>query len=586
MKRVLLSLAIAALAQVALAEPFVWPSEWTVAEPGEAVSGGTLRTYDISNPRTFNPFVSAESHASRDLLMLQGASLLLLPPDSDEWIPYAAESFEVSEDGTVVDLVLREGIKWSDGTPVTVQDYYFRYLAETDPDVGSNAYDSWFIGEEQIQMEITGERSMRFIFPVPDRTAFPVIGSHFPAPDHILGEIYREGGAEALKQAWGLDVDVSETVWTSPWVPTEFLPDERLIYTRNPYFGEWNVDEAGNPLPYLETYSFELVQDQDAALNLYLAGDIDLFAPRNLDDIGVINVAIQNGDIDATVIENASPVASSQFIVFNWNYASNPFKQELFRSADFRRAMSHLVPREAIVELVYGGAASPMWSNVYQVLEYWVNPDVPKFEYDPEAAAELLAGLGFSRRNSDGWLVNAEGQELGFRIITNAGNNQREQIMQLFADAARDIGVNVEAQTLDFNLLVEQLLSVGEDRPFEAILIGLTGGSRDWPFGVNVIPCGTNLHAWNQDPSGECLSPQETLATNLYFEGRQTLDTEAAREIGYEIQNVLASIQPLIFTVSPSAHYSWLNTVRGEHPAEFINDLVGSREAVLTYKVQ
>ena len=583
MKRILLSLAFVAAASMALAEPFVWPSDWTTAAPGEAQYGGNLRTYDIGNPRTFNPITSAESTSSRDQLMLTGASLLMLPPDSDEWIPYAAESFEISEDGTVMDLVLREGIKWSDGTDVTVQDYYFRYQAETDPDVGSNGYDSWFIEGEQIQMEITGDRSMRFTFPLPDRTAFPVVGSHIPAPDHILGEIYREGGAEALQGVWGLDVDVSETVWTSPFVPVSFTSDERLVYERNAYFGEWNVDEEGNPLPYLDSITYELVQDQDSALNLYLAGDLDMFAPRNLDDIGVINVAIQNGDIDAIVIENASPVASSQFIVFNWNYSSDPFKQDLFRNADFRRAMSHLVNREAIVELVYGGAASPMWSNVYQVLDYWVDPDVPKFEYDPEAAAELLAGIGFTQRNSDGFLVDAEGNELGFRIVTNAGNNQREQIMQIFTDAAREAGVNVQAQAIDFNLMVEQLTTVGEDRPFEAILIGLTGGSRDWPFGVNVIPCGTNLHMWNQDPSMECLVPQETLASNLYYQGRQTLDTEEAQQIGFELQRANATATTEIYTVSPSAHYSWTTSVRGEHPADFISDLVGAREMELTF---
>jgi peptide/nickel transport system substrate-binding protein len=585
MKRVLLSLAVAALASLALAEPFVWPNAWSVAEPGSAVTGGTLRTYDISNPRTFNPFVSAESTDATDLLMDEGASLLMLPPDSDVWQPYAAESFEVSSEGRVIDVILRDGIKWSDGTPVTVQDYFFRYQAETDSEVGSNAFDSWFIGEEQITVEITGDNSLRFTFPEADRTAFPIVAL-LPAPDHILGEIYREGGAEALKGAWGTEVDPATTVWTTPWVPTQFRPDERLIFTRNPHFGEWNTDEQGNALPYLEQVSFELVQDADAALNLYLAGEIDTFSPRNLDDIGVINVAIQNGDIDATVIENASPVASSQFIVFNWNLAGDPVKQELFRSAEFRRAMSHLVDREAMVELVYGGEASPMWSNVYQVLDYWVNPDVPKYEYDPEAALELLAGLGYRRTNANGFLVNTAGDELGFRLVTNAGNNQREQILQIFADAARDAGVNVDAQTLDFNLMVDQLLTVDENRPFEAILIGLTGGSRDWPFGSNVVPCGTNLHMYNQDPSGECLTPQETLMHNLYYQGRKTLDTEAARQIGFELQEIQADIQPQIYTVSPSAHYSWLSSVSGEHPAELVNALVGSRELVLTFKAQ
>jgi len=541
MKRIVLALAVVALASLAFADPFVWPNAWTSAAPGEAVTGGNFRDSSISNPRTFNPFVSAEQNDVIDISDSLGAVLISRGPDSDEWFPYAAESFTVSDDGTVIDMVLRDGIKWSDGTPVTVQDYFFRYTAETDPDVGSNAFDGYFIGDEQILLEITGDNSLRWTFPKPDRTAFPV-AALLPAPDHILGKIYRDGGAEALKAAWGTEVDPAETVWTGPWIPDSFSPDERLTFKRNPFFGEWNVDEQGNALPYLDQLTMNIVESADSALNLYLAGEIDTFSPRNLDDIGVINNAIQNGDIDATVIENASPVASSQFIVFNWNKASDPFKENLFRSAEFRQAMSHLVDRQAIIELVYGGAASPMWSNVYQVLDFWVNNDVPKFAFDPEAATNLLAGLGFTRKNSDGILVDKDGNALSFVLATNSGNNQREQIAQIFADSAREVGVDVDVQALDFNLLVDQLLSTGTDRPFDAILIGLRGGSRDWPFGSNVIPCGTNLHMYNQDLDAGCLTPQETLMDKLYFEGRQTLDTQKAREIGLELQRIQAEI--------------------------------------------
>src|SRR6056297_837569 len=512
MKRVLLSLAALAAVSMAAAQPFVWPNAWTAAEPGEAAYGGTFRDSAISDPRTFNPIVSAEQNQVVDLA--DATTLIQQGPDSDAFIPYMAESFEISDDGLVVTIDVREGMKWSDGEDITAQDFYLTYLAETDPDVGSNGFDSWFIGDAQIEAELVDDMTLRFVFPTQDRTALPVLAI-VPTPDHILGEIYREGGAEALKGAWGTDAEISETVWATAFVPTEYVPGQRVVFERNDYFGEWNVDEQGNALPYLDRYVVQTVESTDAALNLYLAGEIDAYSPANLDEVGVVNQAINNGDIDATLLPNVAPVASSQFIVFNWNKAGDPFKQDLFRNTAFRQAMSHLVDREALVDLVYGGSASPMWSNVYQVYDFWVNPDVP---------------------------------------------------------------------AIDFNLLVGQLLSTGEDRPFDAILIGLQGGNRVWPFGVNVIPCGTNLHMWNT--SGECLTAQETLAEELYFQGRQELDTDAAREVGYRLQTTLATLQSQIFTVSPLSHYSWLNEVAGEHPAGLINDALGSRELPLTFKAQ
>src|SRR5690606_15528700 len=175
MKRLVLALAALVVAASAYAQPFVWPSAWSSATPDEAVRGGVLRDYMIGDPRTFNPITSAESTALTTVIFDSSALLITRGPDSDESVPYAAESFTISEDGRTVDVTLRDGILWSDGTPVTVQDYYTTYLLESDPDVGSNGYDSWFIGDDQITLEITGEKSLRFHFPRPDRLALPVV---------------------------------------------------------------------------------------------------------------------------------------------------------------------------------------------------------------------------------------------------------------------------------------------------------------------------------------------------------------------------------------------------------------------------
>src|SRR5690606_36886845 len=251
------------------------------------------------------------------------------------------------------------------------------------------------------------------------------------------------------------------------------------------------------------------------------------------------------------------------------------------RNANFRRAMAHLVDRDLMMDLVYNGAGVPMYTNVYPINDYWVNHDVEKYPFDVERAQELLASIGYDQTNAQGMLVNAQGQTAA---STHAGNTRREQLAQIFADTAREAGVDVTISAIDFNLLVDQLLSVGEDRPFDAILIGLTGGSRDWPFGVNVIPCGTNLHMYNTTDS--CISPLETLMGQLFSEGRETLDTEAAREIGYEIQAVEAELMPILYAVSPMAHYSWTSDLRGYHQEGQINPLLGAYELPLLFMAQ
>jgi hypothetical protein len=86
--------------------------------------------------------------------------------------------------------------------------------------------------------------------------------------------------------------------------------------------------------------------------------------------------------------------------------------------------------------------------------------------------------------------------------------------------------------------------------------------------------------------SGACIGALETLVDQLTKTGRQTLDTEAARDIGFQIQQTEAEQSAILYTVSPKAHYSWLTTVQGEHPIEFLNPLLGSRQLPLTFKTQ
>lgn len=570
--------------------PFVYPAEWS-ANAGEAQYGGQYQSYSISDFDSFNPFTVASSpDLPNDGMGLPWGGLIRRDPYAlSEWIPYMAESYEVSEDSTVLTFNIRQGMRFSDGEEITADDWVTTWRIHTDPDVGSNSYSSFFIEDEPITVEKVDDYTLTITFPQADAGAFSV-SSFIPWPDHVFGPVYEEGGAAAIQEMWTLSDDPSTFVSPGPFMAESYVPGERATFVRNPYFGTWNVDADGNQLPYLDGMSVTLVQDINAALAAYLAGQLDAGPATAVDQIQQIQSAIDSGQLDATLLPNQSGQASSLWITFNWNRA-DPFKQELFNNVYFRQAMSHLVDREAMVQLVYGGLAEPTYTGVYTVLSDWINPDVTKYPYDPERAAELLAQIGFTERDDDGTLMNAEGQRLEFNLVTNSGNNQREQAAQIFADTAAEVGVDVNFQPIAFEVLVDQLLTAANDetdRDFDAILLGLTGGDIDWPFGVNVIPCGTNLHAFNYTEDGECLTTEEIAAERLYFQGRRELDVDARREIGFELQEAWARAQGFIYLVSPSYNPTWNNRVGGHYPTDIISSLhsdalFGPRDPALTF---
>ena len=582
MKKLLL-MGVLALAGASLAQAqqaVVWPQKWTVTKPSEVKRGGTVRGSVISDYRTFNPFTTAESGNIPDTITAGG--FLSRDPSTGDWFPYMAESYTISANKLDLTFKVRRGMKWSDGQAITADDWVTTFKIHTDDKVGSNSYDSFFLDDKPIVVRKIDDYTVRISFPKTDAEALSV-ASFDPWPDHIFGPVYKAEGADGIKKMWQLNMKVEEIVTSGPWLVESYRPGERITFKRNPTFGEWNKDEAGGALPYVDKYEIVIVKDTNAQLAAFLNGNIDFYSPSTVDQISQVRTAINDKKIGATLQVNASPVASSQFVVFNWNKKSDTFKQGIFRSSKFRQAFSHMVNRQAVVDVVYGGLGTPTYSSVYPVLSQWVNPTVTRYDFDLKKAETLVKELGFTKKDKDGWVVNAQGKRLEFNLATNAGNKQREDIVRLIADEAKKIGVKVNATFIDFNVLVGQLTSKGDDRPFDAILIGLSGGGLDWPFGSNVVPCGTNLHAHNNNEAGSCLDARETQLDALYSRGRSELDFKKRQEIGNQMQVVEAQLQPFVYVAGPNQHFSWNSRVAGEYPEKLRSAIWGSRSLMLSW---
>jgi peptide/nickel transport system substrate-binding protein len=577
MKRLAITAALALLPS-AIAAPFAWPAKWTSNPAGEAKTGGVARLGVLSDHKTLNPFTTAETGNIPGQVSPDG--FFRIDPNNLEFVPYMAESYTVSKDKLVWTVNIRKGMKWSDGKSIVADDWVTTFKIHTDEDVGSNSFDSFFLNDKPIQVSKVDADTVRIVFPAVDATAVEII-SYAPQPSHVFAPVYAAKGAAGIKAMWTLSEKADNIVSSGAFKYASYRPGERLTLEKNPVFAEWNKDSSGRGLPYLDGYTQTVLRDQNNWLAQYLSGAVDTFGPRNADDLAQIKRTIDGGGLRAVLRPNVSPTAGSEWIVFNWNRKSDPFKQRLFRSPDFRRAMSHLTNRAAMVDIALGGLGSPAYSNVFAVFKDWVSPNLKRYDYNLESAKTLLAKIGFSKRNSDGWLVDRNGKILEFSLNTNAGNTVREQLGKIFADEAKKIGVKVNFLPQDFNTLVQALLQEGDDRKFDGVLLGLSGGSIIFPFGVNTLPCNTNLHAYNK--SGKCLEPFESQMTALFARGKQELDLAKRRAIGFQLQDIESANQPWIYLVSPNSHATWNARLRGEYIASSINSLSGSRDLELSW---
>jgi peptide/nickel transport system substrate-binding protein len=508
--------------------------------------GGKLPVSTISDPKTFNIWVSAETSSS-DIVGPLYEPLNQRNAYTLKFEPRLAEVPTISSDGLTYTYQLREGLTWSDGQPLTADDVIFTLDVLFDPKIETIAREGMMIDvvapdgtlkREPFKYRKVDERTVEFT--LPQRYA-PVesIFSFNVAPRHKLESAYKAG---KFNSTWGVSTSVSELVSSGPWIIAEYAAGQRVVYKRNPRF--WMKSDDGKPLPYLDEYVVLIVPDINAATLKFRSGETDILgvpAP----DYPMIKKAESSGNY--TVL-NRGPAWGFNYLGFNLNPNSKVDKNliALFQDVRFRRAASHAVNRQRMVDDIFLGLAQPLYGPVAPANKIFYKPDIPKFEYDPEKARALLTEIGLTDSDGNG-MLEYRGKEVRFNILTNTENNLRKSMATIITDDFKKIGLNAQFTPVNFNDLVRRLDSKPYD--WEACILGFTGGPEPHD-GSNIWRSSGPSHQWwprQEKPATEW----EAEIDKLWVQGAQELDPAKRKAIYDRWQTIVGEQQPFIFTVVP-----------------------------------
>ncbi len=469
--------------------------------------GGSFIDSDLGNPATWNDSQSTDATSSAMISRFQPA-LMDINYDTGEWEVFLGDQSK-GDTGPGYDLVvneelnnleiiiyLRKDIYWSDNTRMTADEWvYYWNEIQGNPDVGHNGFNNTRIevdGEEvPIVAEKIDEFSFKYIFPIPvGDPELPVGGGIMPM--HIIRPIMESEGVEGLRQFWGIDTQVKELLGYGPWLPESFTQGQNTIFVKNDryfYRDEWN-----NQLPYLDNFIINVVSDMNSALLRFQGKELSMVGFQNTEFKNVVEKADESG----YSVWNGGPSTGILFVTFNQNPNSDRMKGtpqlRWFTNKRFRQAMNYLIDKEDLVSKVLNGLGEPDKGNLHPASPYF-NPDntFPN-DYNPTRALTILEDeLEMRDRNGDGILEDANNVNVTFEMLTNAGNNEREQVLSIIASNWRAYGINVVDNTIDFDNLVQKLIS---NYDWEAMIMGLTGGI--WPSaGANVWRSSANLHFWH-----------------------------------------------------------------------------------------
>ena len=469
----------------------------------EAVAAGTLKALEEGQPAV--PFVvgrgvllsqanvpnwapgqyggtlnTAHSVAdwAPDVFVMLNEPLLQAPDLSVQGIQgNVLESFEVSDDNTVFTFKMREGLKWSDGEPVTTEDVRFTW---------ENIY-----GNEKLYPSGLPARFRTGFTPAGDPMTLDIIDDYnftltSSAPyGGFLRNITIEGWngytelinpAHVLKK-WHIDFtpiedmkaeleanNLTEEWWTlfnqqkrcqswdvtrarcigyptlTPWVSVASETPGVMIFDRNPYY--FKVDNEGKQLPYIDRIVSVQVEDVEMVNQRVLNGDVDFLR----ESTALVKVPLYKENEAKggfrTVLTDMHVDSSNLFL-------NQTFEDETWRKVSqdirFRQALSLAINRDEIIESVYYGFAEKPLVSVGEEFS----------QYDVAKANALLDEMGMTERDANGMRM-VDGKPFSILLEHGAHAPDLEPVAELVSEQLKEIGIDLQVKRIDPNLWTQR----------------------------------------------------------------------------------------------------------------------------------
>ena len=340
----------------------------------------------------------------------------------------------ISEDGLTVEIPLNPDADWSDGTPVTADDFVFTYEMILDPaniNVGSTwPYDSYV---ESVTAKDDKTLVIQFSEPFAPwaSTMFD-----FVLPKQVVEPVYKARGTIDGLAAWRGPKD-GPTIYNGPYAVKEWETGSYLIFEAN--------DNYWRGRPKIDQINILIVPDDEAQMAAIRTNDTDIGIFLSYADIPTIE---ELGDVEIRTV--LSGFNESWFFNLNTDETDAGNGHIALQDVRVRQAIAYAVDFDLICkELLYGGTYPPLskWEEtIYAYLD--ANP----YAYDPDQARALLDEAGWVDSNGDG-TRDRDGVELVLRHSTTQGREVREQIQVVAQQNLADVGIGIEIVNYSSDLM-------------------------------------------------------------------------------------------------------------------------------------
>lgn len=413
------------------------------ADSGEPRRGGTVVIPWSAAPTGVNEVITQGTAITTEVVRQLLPQLIEEQPDFEEhpptFKPLLAKSWELSPDRRTLTFHLREDAVWSDGVPVTADDVRFTWQAHSHPDV---VWDSAYMKEHIEDVEVVNPKTARFHFAkvyakqLQDANEGGILPKH--AWEKLPFQEWRDNG----------DWFREHLVVSGPFNVESWDPQQQVVLVRNP---RWFQKDR----PYLDKVVIRNVPDASTMITQLFSGEADFLPQVSPTDMKRIQA-----DPRLRLI----PYWFRLYVFVAWNHR-NP----LFADADVRRALSLGIDRQTIVDTLFpSGTARVAVSPIVQSV--WAfDRSLGPLPYDPQESRRILESKGWKDTDGDG-VLDKGGKPFSFVLLSNAGNQQRNDAAVMIQEHLKQVGVRVEPRIVEFNSLVND----AQAGTFAAMVFGFT----------------------------------------------------------------------------------------------------------------
>ena len=396
-----------------------------VADDTAPRQGGVFNTL-WSDPPTIDPHLVTDGTSYGVVIEVFSGLVRLGSNPVNPFEPDLAESWSVLENGTVYEFKLRKDLKFSNGDPVTAQDFKWSFERAAHPDTASTVAEEFLgdiVGIKEIVegtattaegIEVVDERTLRLTIDAPK--AYFIAKLTYPT-----AFVLNKSNVESLGRKW-----TDKPVSTGPFNLKEYRIGQRIRLERNNnYWGR---------LAYLDEVVFNLAGGVSMAM--YENDEIDITSVGLAD---LERVQDPTEDINRDLVE-VPPNFAVSYVGFN-------IKEPPFDDAAFRQALNHSVDKQLIADQVFSNLVKPAYGIIPPGFPGF-SPDIDGLEFDPQLAKDLLAQSAY-----------ADPTKRPRIILTVPGTGGSPGLTtEVVADMWRqNLGIEIEIQQVEWATYIQDL---------------------------------------------------------------------------------------------------------------------------------